>query len=491
MNQRQRQRHRHLARRLAVQALYQWELTGGAGHEPTTAAASTLESRFLTDADPSSYDIAYFRRIIKEIPAQSEQLDDLIREYLDRPMEKVDVIERAVLRLAVWEMTHEPGVPSPVAINEAIVLAKLFGSEHSFKFVNGVLDKFRTARDSQRGDEQADSAPEAPPPTDEFALIDKYFKRGAPNNAAVKTVLGVGDDAAIVECVTGQQLVVAIDTMVAGVHFVVGTDPRAIGHKLMAVNLSDLAAMGASPAWATLALTMLDADDAWLSAFADGMFALADQFGVALIGGDTTQGPLTLTLQIAGHVPRSGALLRSGAQPGDGIFVTGHVGDAALGLSVLQGELAAGDDDARLLERLHRPQPRVHAGIALRGAAHSAIDVSDGLCQDLGHVLSASNVGATIDLRLLPLSDAYRNQLQQVGYLPALSGGDDYELLFTLNEARYGVLDQLGVTATRIGFIEAQPGLRIDGDADENITDALRQAGYRHFRAPADAGVER
>jgi thiamine-monophosphate kinase len=393
------------------------------------------------------------------------------------------VIERAVLRLAVWEMTHEPDIPNAVAINEAVVLAKLFGSEHSYKFVNGVLDKFREAQTPAASTRVSDaSLPQSPPP-EEFALIDKFFKRDAPAKSLIKILVGVGDDAAVVECVGDQDLAVSVDTMVAGVHFVAGTDPNALGHKLMAVNLSDLAAMGASPAWATLALTMVEADDTWLGGFADGMFALADQFGVSLIGGDTTQGPLTLTLQIAGYVPKSGALLRRGAQPGDGIYVTGHLGDAALGLRVLQGDLDIGGNGEYLLERLHRPQPRVHAGLALRGTAHCAIDISDGLCQDLGHVLNASGVGASIDLALLPLSDAYRSRLQQVGFVPALNGGDDYELLFTLNDARVSVLNQLGVTATRIGQIEQQPGLRIQGDAPADIAKALQQSGYRHFSA--------
>ncbi len=314
-------------------------------------------------------------------------------------------------------------------------------------------------------------------PPSEFDLIDRHFA-GHDRGPGVR--LGVGDDAALLAPPdSGESLAVTIDTLVAGVHFAPDADPASLGHKLLAVSLSDLAAMGARPAWATLALTLPAIDEAWLAAFAGGLLGLAAEHGVALVGGDTTRGPLTLTLQAAGHVPADRALRRSGARPGDAVCVTGTLGDAALALDPPAGLDAAEADWLRA--RLDRPTPRVAAGLALRGLARAAIDVSDGLAADLGHVLAASGVGTTVELERLPLGAPLRRLAAAGDWRLPLAGGDDYELCFTLPAARLddlGDLD-LGVPVTRVGTVEAAPGLRLV--APDGRPYALERAGYDHF----------
>jgi thiamine-monophosphate kinase len=237
----------------------------------------------------------------------------------------------------------------------------------------------------------------------EFNLIERYFTRpaAAPDP---DVILGIGDDAALVRVPTGMELAVATDTLVEGVHFPPQTAPETIGHKALAVNLSDMAAMGAEPRWATLALTLPQADEDWLTAFSSGFLALAAAEGVQLIGGDTTRGPLSITVQILGLLPSGSALRRSGACAGDLVYVTGTLGDAGLALRMLQHAHGSAAVAAPLAQRLNQPQPRTQEGLALRGIASAAIDISDGLCADLGHILAASGVGAHINLAALPLS---------------------------------------------------------------------------------------
>jgi thiamine-monophosphate kinase len=303
--------------------------------------------------------------------------------------------------------------------------------------------------------------------------------------------LGIGDDAALLAMPAGHILAVSTDTLVAGVHFPKSTRAFDIGWKSLAVNLSDLAAMGATPAWATLALTLPDADAQWVGQFADGFAALAGEFKLALVGGDTTRGPLSVTVTVHGFVPDGAALLRSGARAGDGVYVTGTLGDAAAGLRILaQGEGAPGNDRPTtsrtiLIERLDRPTPRVAQGLALRGRASACIDISDGLVADLGHVCAASGVGAEIDVESLPASSALfglcdaptRHALQ-------LAGGDDYELCFTAADAEaaslLGDLARGGCGATRVGRIVAGYGVNIR-DAGGNPV-AVMRPGWDHFR---------
>ena len=304
--------------------------------------------------------------------------------------------------------------------------------------------------------------------------------------------LGIGDDAALLAVPAGQLLAVSTDTLVAGVHFPQSSKAYDIGWKALAVNLSDLAAMGATPAWATLALTLPHADRRWVGEFADGFAALAREFKLALVGGDTTQGPLSITVTVHGFVPEGAALLRSGARVGDVVFVTGTLGDAAAGLRCLDKNdseaerllsVPAGTRES-LIERLNRPLPRVALGLALRGRATACIDVSDGLLADLGHVCSASGVGAEIDVELLPHSSAlaavFDTQALQ-GF--QLCGGDDYELCFTTAEhdaaALLGDLARSGCAATRIGRILAETGVRAYDRSGNRV--AIARPGWEHF----------
>ena len=276
----------------------------------------------------------------------------------------------------------------------------------------------------------------------EFALIDRYFKKCGVQRADVR--VGVGDDAALLESPAGCELVAAIDTLVAGVHFPHGSPAASIGHRALAVNLSDLAAMGARPAWALLALTLPDVDESWLSEFAAGFSALAYAHDVALVGGDTTSGPLSVSVQILGHVPKAEAMLRSGARPGDLVFVSGTPGDAAAGLAVEQGRLTAASDAATYLrKRFLFPAPRMALGERLRSHASACIDVSDGLLGDVGKLAHASGCGVELSFAEVPVSEAL---VQAVGAERArelaLTGGDDYELCFTVKPANLGKLRQ-------------------------------------------------
>lgn len=313
----------------------------------------------------------------------------------------------------------------------------------------------------------------------EFDLIARYFTRHA---ARDDVALGVGDDAALLRPPPGQVLAATVDTLIAGVHFPEQTDPADIGHKALAVNLSDLAAMGAEPAWVMLALSLPRVDDSWLHAFAEGFHALAARHRVALVGGDTTRGPLSITVQALGWVPEGQALRRDGARPGDGLYVTGTLGDAGLGLAVLQGRAEVPPQYREALcARLNRPEPRVEAGLALRGVASAAIDISDGLAADLGHLLVASGVGGRVALDRLPRGDAVR-AADAHGRL-ALTAGDDYELVFALPAAQERALAALAdrlPPLSCIGRVEAEPGLRLV-DADDNPV-AFSHQGYDHFR---------
>lgn len=309
----------------------------------------------------------------------------------------------------------------------------------------------------------------------EFALIERIRSRATTRN---DVVVGIGDDAALLRVPPGKLLVVATDTLNAGVHFPEGTPPADIGWKALAVNLSDLAAMGALPAWCTLSLSLPGADEAWIDAFLDGFVAIAGPHGVALVGGDTTRGPLSICVTVHGLVPDDGALRRDGARVGDDVWVSGTLGDAA-------GALALGRraPDA-LRTRLDRPEPRLALGQALAGIASSAIDVSDGLLADLGHVCAASGVGARVDLDLLPASatlrdafDATRRRVLQA------TGGDDYELCFTAAPGNRSKVAEAGRASntplTRIGDLVVGDGVQAL-DADDQPWTPPR-AGYAHF----------
>lgn len=316
-------------------------------------------------------------------------------------------------------------------------------------------------------------------PASEFSLIETYFAQRRLGRDDV--VLGIGDDAALLRVPQGMELATAVDTLISGVHFPEHTLPSAIGHKALAVNLSDLAAMGAEPAWATLSLSMPEPDETFLQGFCDGFFALAERHAVELVGGDTVRGPLVLTVQVNGFVPEGEALTRSGARPGDLLYVSGTLGDAAAGLELVLGGKVAGDGAQFLRQRLDLPTPRIALGEALRGIATACIDLSDGLCADVGHIMERSHLGCELESGRLPLSpELLALRGEAAARRLALSGGDDYELCFSVPLQRERELLRLAASLnyplTRIGELTNEVGvLRVDGEP-------VQGRGYDHFR---------
>ncbi|MDF3884499.1 thiamine-phosphate kinase [Cupriavidus basilensis] len=313
----------------------------------------------------------------------------------------------------------------------------------------------------------------------EFDLIRRFFTR-----PARKAVLGVGDDCALIEGRPGHHLAISTDMLVSGRHFFPDVAPRTLGHKALAVNLSDLAAMGAEPRAFTLALALPEADPEWLAELAAGMLELADAHGCELIGGDTTRGPLTLSLTVFGDVPAHKALRRDAARPGDDIWISGTLGDARLALGDCRGEWLLPEPDFTVVRpRMETPTPRVALGIALRGVAHAALDISDGLVGDLGHILARSQVGALLNVDALPRSEVMAGQPEARQLECTLAGGDDYELCFTApagaRDAVAAIGARLGLPLTRVGAITPEPGLRLVND-DGNPS-AYSGSSFDHF----------
>ncbi len=327
----------------------------------------------------------------------------------------------------------------------------------------------------------------------EFALIETHFKRLAMENVTVAVDLGIGDDCALVSVPQGKQLAISTDTLVQGVHFPETTSAFDVGYKALAVNLSDLAAMGAEPAWFTLCLTLPDPATTWIADFCQGLSALIRDFPVRLIGGDTTRGPLTVSIQVMGLVDKNRSLLRGAARVGDDIWVSGYLGGAGVGLKLLEKNVIADTDDLHdAIQRLNRPRPRINLGRGLLGLASACIDVSDGLLADLGHILHQSQVGAMLDIESIPIAPALHNLegLRAIGFEPveleqarffALSWGDDYELCFTAKANQRDDIQRLSellkVPISRIGQVVAQPGL-FDISAPDT---PLEAAGFTHF----------
>lgn len=321
----------------------------------------------------------------------------------------------------------------------------------------------------------------------EFDLIGRFFDRPGFDRSGRRARLGIGDDAALIDAQAGLSLALSVDTLNEGVHFLPGADARRLGHKSLAVNLSDLAAMGAAPRYALLALTLPAANEGWLEGFAAGFFALAERYEVELIGGDTTRGPLSISITVIGEVPPP-ALRRDGAQAGDDIWVSGELGGAALGLACLQGSVRLPEAErAAMVGRLEAPQPRVELGIAMRGVANAAIDLSDGLSGDLAHVLERSKVGALIEYARVPRPGAFAQLADpDLEERMVLAGGEDYELLFTAAPHRRSEIEalgsRLGLRLARIGAIEAgETNLGILGPDGKPIS-GLR--GHDHFAVP-------
>lgn len=313
----------------------------------------------------------------------------------------------------------------------------------------------------------------------EFDLISRFFADLGPKRPDV--LLDVGDDCALLEVPSGLSLAVSVDTLVAGTHFFPDCDPEAVGYKSLAVGLSDLAAMGAAPAWATLALTLPHRDDGWIARFADGFRALADRYRVRLVGGDTTRGPLSVTVQVHGFVNAAAAVRRDGARPGDLIWVSGTLGDAALALRLIQ---AGRPVETGLRARMERPIPRVELGAALRGLATAMIDLSDGLAGDLAHILAASGVGAEIDPAALPMSPTVAQRVaSDADWTLPLAGGDDYELCFCAPPGYESLIrsmaSPLGCPLAVVGRIRAETGLELR--SVDGCSTHLASTGYDHF----------
>ncbi len=315
----------------------------------------------------------------------------------------------------------------------------------------------------------------------EFELIRQYFARGG---ASDDVMTGIGDDCAILRPPAGRDLAVSIDTMVSGVHFPESTPPGKIGARALSAALSDLAAMGAQPHWFTLALTLPKADEIWLSEFSDGMLEVANNFGCCLVGGDTTRGPLCVTVQVHGSVAQGAALRRDGANPDDVVYVTGCLGDGAAALALLKKKLTVCPSSYDyLMKRFYTPTPRLPEGAMLAGIASSAIDISDGLCADLGHICEASGVGALVDIDRVPVSTSWKDYVvADQCYEWALGGGDDYELCFTVPRRFVGQVEQWNkagkLAATAIGKIVSKPGILL---AREGRAYSLKNRGFNHF----------
>jgi thiamine-monophosphate kinase len=318
--------------------------------------------------------------------------------------------------------------------------------------------------------------------TPEFNLIKQYFTRPTRD-----TKLGVGDDAALISLPAGMELAISADMLVAGTHFFADCDAYQLGWKSLAVNISDMAAMGANPKWATLAIALPEIKESWLAEFSRGFFACADSFNVDLIGGDTTRGPLTISVQIMGEVPIGKAIKRSGAKIGDEIWVSGKLGDAALALAHIQNKLVLPEEASLICAKaLHEPQPRVALGLALRGLANSAIDISDGLLADLGHILEQSNVGATLELKSIPHSTfaefaigLHDENLRKM----VLAGGDDYELCFTAPAEKHAeilkISEMTKLQLSCIGHVTNNTGLTLYGLDNEILN--MKETGFDHF----------
>lgn len=317
--------------------------------------------------------------------------------------------------------------------------------------------------------------------TSEFNLIARYFTRPTPG-----AILGVGDDCALLSVGAGKELAVSTDTMVSGVHFLPNTGPRNLGHKALAVNLSDLAAMGATPRWFTLALTLPEVDHSWLQPFSAGLLALADETPIELVGGDTTRGPLSMTITVIGEVPAGKALRRDGARVGDDVWVSGTLGDAALGLRCLQQRVSLSEEQrVYSVSHLERPMARLALGMRLLDLANSAIDISDGLLADLGHICERSHFGARLELSAIPASSAMSDQPEASRIECQLAGGDDYELCFTspisMRSKIAALSGDLGLALTRVGAItEEESVLVMDAGGRPVVT---KKPGYDHFAA--------
>ncbi len=459
----------------AVQFLYSWNVQ--------EQSIDESDGQILIDSDVLIHgDLAYLQKLLKAIPPKISKIDAILKTAIQRDPEMIDPVELAILRLGIYELTSEKDIPLKVITNECIELSREFGNPYSYKFINGALDKLAFSNKTKVISQLRYSNKRTGP--NEHEIIKKYFSKPVPQLESV--IVGIGDDCALIEVPNDQQLLVSTDTLLENVHFPNNTDATDIGYKSLAVSLSDIAAKGGRPMFATLNLSLSEFDQSWLESFSQGFFELASKYNVQLIGGDTVKGPLGITVTAYGFLDKNRIPLRGGAKIGDAIYVTGTLGDAALGLASLrQEQFLMSNDHEYLQKRLDRPIPRVDAGIILGSVATAAIDISDGLMSDLKHVLDASKVGAVIDLESIPLSKHYRKYIKEVGWDYALTGGDDYEILFTMNfdEKEELIFNELwnktGVIASRIGTIREKTGIEIRQLSGEIYK--LENYGYSHF----------
>ena len=464
---------RHYARLGAVQYLYTWEAqqeSGGNVDEPTM-----IDSNVLVQGD-----LHYLQKLLTSIPPRIPEIDSILASVINRNIQSVDRVGLAILRLGTYELIADPDIPPKVVVDECIQLSREFGNPDSYRFINGTLhnlafnDKsFLMSTSPTSKSKKSDR---------EFSLIKRYFKQ---NESDVDGLtLGIGDDCAVVDIPPGKQLLISTDTFSEGVHFPAGTDAESIGFKSLAASLSDLAAMGAFPAFATLNLSIPKYDDRWLKDFSNGFFKLAKEYRVNLIGGDTTAGPLNVGVTVYGLANSAEWVPRTGAQPGDYVCVTGNLGDAALGLVNRRLGLQISSLEANhLKQKLERPKPQITAGQIIRKFASAVIDISDGLIADLSHILEASGVSATIELEKIPISNTYRKLLSTVGWDYALSHGDDYELCFTVPADRLkevaSDLSKQRIHCSQVGTIKEGKGLRVLHSTGKDYE--IKRKGFTHF----------
>lgn len=461
---------RHFARLGVVQYLYSWNIQSG--------SIDRADEQILIDSTVLLQgDLAYFQRLVKSIPPRISEIDELLKQVVHRDLDSIDLVELAILRLGVYEMIAEFDVPLKVITNECIELSREFGNPASYKFINGTLDKLafsdKVKPRALIGKRRRKSGGR------ETELIDSYFADRQTSHDSVLT--GIGDDCAIVDLPERKPLLITTDMLLENVHFPSGTNPRSIGYKSLAVSLSDLASKGAKPIYATLSLSLPKYDKDWLDEFSCGFFELSSEYGVSLIGGDTVRGPLSVSVTAFGLGPECASPLRAGARTGDAIYVTGTLGDAALGLvSSRLGVRLDAQDIEYIQQRLECPQPRVEAGRAIACYASSSIDLSDGLAADLSRVLKASGVGAVIELERIPLSSVYQKLLSEVGWDYALGRGDDYELCFTAGEELPSeALDSAKIPISRIGVVTEGEGIELmQANGDKH---SIEMSGYSHF----------
>ncbi len=473
---------RSAARLAAVQALYQIEI---AEAEPERVIGEFLEHGPRTGGRNVAMDNCLFTDIVRGVSVRLGELNRTVAASLSPkwPLQRLEAVLRAILRAGAYEIAWRGDVPPRSAINEYVELAHDFFTGREPAMVNGVLDHVaKTVRPDEFG--AAGSEPGAG--ADEFALIARHF---APLSAATPGALELGDDAALIAPEPGRTLVATADAMVAGVHFLDGDPSDLVARKLLRVNLSDLAAMGAQPfGYLVTVAWPLGTEEDLVARFAAGLYADQKAYGVGLYGGDTvsTPGPLTLSLTALGWVDDGKAVRRDGARPGDRVYVTGDIGNGILGLMVLRGEieLPPGASEAAV-SHYRLPEPRVDLGPRLTDLAHAMVDISDGLIADLGHVCEISGVGAEIEAARVPLSDAAGIALKRdpglIGTL--LAGGDEYELLFAAPDE---AVDTVAALASETGTAIAAIGRIVEGDRvrvldDDGAEMALERTGWRHF----------